>query len=339
MQRFLLSFLAAVIPVISLSGCESIKTPALLPEKQALAEVHDVYRQEFAELFLSGQGEEPQCLANLPSANQPTFSRTRSAIRAYRVRFGSKQAEAAHLTVLDAMMHLQVGNVGLARLLESDVETAKGNLVSKTGRFTRDFLFAEHFGALIEGWRVVCDLTATPAKEVERAAERLETAAEEIGDGLTEAAKSGQLAEPDADQGAIYLATTAAIFNVWAIKERGQLCIEQGMCGCEAGESACPSATQTATACAAETAALDRLECHQNLRRDYFNEMVKPERYVGSRDLIGLFLDDSEKKLANCAAADAMTRSTSSSRLRYLSWYKFFHERLPAASTSEACPS
>ena len=155
------SLLAATGLLLLLSACDATRNgsglPKLLPQKQGLEDIHDIYRQEFAELFLSDQGEAPACLSNLPAANRPSFSQTRAAIRAYRVRFGTAEAEAAHLTVLDAMMHLQVGNVGLASLLKNDVEDAKGKLVSRTGRFTRDFLFAEHFDSLVEGWRVVCD--------------------------------------------------------------------------------------------------------------------------------------------------------------------------------------
>lgn len=324
-----------------LTACDLTRSggglPKLLPQKQALSDIHDIYREEFAELFLSAQGEEPQCLSNLPSATQPTFSRTRTAIRAYRVQFGSKEAEAAHLTVLDAMMHLQVGNVGLASLLKSDVETAKGKLVSQTGRFTRDFLFAEYFDPLVEGWRVVCDLTASPPKVSTGAAEKLEIAASEITTGLTASAKAGQLADPDADQGAVYLATTAAVFNVWAVKENAQRCIEQGNCGCEANDRACPTPNTTLTACAVKTDPLDRLECQQDLRRSYFNQTIRPGRYAESRDLIALFLDDSEKMLALCSGDNAMARATSSSRLRYVSWYKFLNDRVPNSAAPEIC--
>lgn len=335
------TILAALGLLAVLTACDPTRSggdlPKLLPQKQALSEIHDIYREEFAALFLSAQGEEPRCLSNLPSASQPSFSGTRTAIRAYRVQFGTKEAEAAHLTVLDAMMHLQVGNVGLASLLKSDVEAAKGKLVSQTGRFTRDFLFAEYFDPLVEGWRVVCDLTDSPPKAVAGAAGKLEAAASEITAGLTASAKAGQLAEPDADQGAVYLATTAAVFNVWAVKESGQLCIEQGNCGCEASDAACPTPAATLNACAAKTDPLDRLECQQGLRRSYFNQTVRPARYAESRDLIASFLDDSEKMLALCSDDNAMARSSNSSRLRYVSWYKFLNDRVPNSASSQIC--
>jgi hypothetical protein len=333
MQKFR-PLLIAVILAVTASGCATV-----LPEQDALSDIHDIYRQEFAELFLSERAEQPQCLSNLEAATQPTFSKTRTAIRAYRVKFGTKQADAAHLTVLDAMMHLQVGNVGLAALLKSDVEAAKEMLVSKTGQLTRDYLFAEYFGPLVEGWRVVCDLTATPPKDVDQAAQRLEKASDEIDEGLTAAAGSGQLADPDVDQGAIYLATTAAIFNVWAVQQSGQLCIEQGICGCEAGDAGCPTASAMSIACASEPTPLDQLVCRQDARRDYFDNSFKPAKFAKSRDLMGRFLDDSEKMLAHCTSEDAMARSAGSSRLRYLSWYKFFHDRLPAATPTGSCPS
>lgn len=335
------AFLIAAACLALLSACEATGPgsglPRVLPQKQALSDIHDIYRTEFAELFLSGEGDKPQCISNLETVSQPSFSRTRTAIRAFRVRFGTEEAEAAHLTVLDAMMHLQVGNVGLARLLESDVESAKGKLVSQTGRFTRDFLFAEHFGSLLQGWRVVCDLTAKPPKTPEGAADGLQTAAREIATGLEASAKAGQLAEPDADQGAIYLATTSAIFDVWAVKQSGQRCIEQGDCGCDASDNACPTPAVTLDTCAGQTDPLDRLSCQQDLRRSYFNETVRPARYAESRDLIGLFLDDSEKMLALCSEDGAMSRSTGLARLRYLSWYKFLSGRLPKSAAAEIC--
>ncbi len=335
------SLLAAAGLLLLLSACDATRNgsglPKLLPQKQGLEDIHDIYRQEFAELFLSEQDEAPACLSNLPAADRPSFSQTRAAIRAYRVRFGTKEAEAAHLTVLDAMMHLQVGNVGLASLLKSDVEDAKGKLVSKTGRFTRDFLFAEYFESLVEGWQVVCDLTADPPKAVDRAAESLETAAEKIGEGLSASAKAGQLADPDADQGAVYLATTAAIFNVWAVEERGQSCIESGACACGVGDEGCPTSAVTQPACAALSDPLDRFECVQTLRRSYFDQTLRPVYYSDSRDLIGLFLDDSEKMLAVCSDEDAITRASSSSRLRYLGWYKYLNDRLPQTQPARLC--
>ncbi|TQV81859.1 hypothetical protein [Denitrobaculum tricleocarpae] len=335
------SALIAATCLAVLAACEATgpggNLPKVLPQKQALEDIHDIYRAEFAELFLSGEGEQPGCLSSLPAASQPTFSQTRSAIRAFRVQFGTKDAEAAHLTVLDAMMHLQVGNVGLAGLLKSDVEAAKGNLVSQTGRFTRDFLFAEYFDPLLAGWGVVCDLTASPPKAIDRAADELEAAASEIAEGLTAFAQSGQLADPDADQGAIYLAATTAVFNVWAVKESGQRCIEQGDCGCDATVNSCPTPAVISNTCGAETDPLERRECQQDLRRSYFNETIRPARYAQSRDLIGLFLDDSEKMLALCSESGAMARATSSSRLRYVSWYRFLSDRLPNSAAQEIC--
>lgn len=339
------TFLIAAACLAVLSACETAgqgkSLPKVLPQKQALSDIHDIYRAEFAELFLSRGKEEPGCISNLEAEppSQPSFSQTRTAIRAFRVRFGTEEAEAAHLTVLDAMMHLQVGNVGLARLLENDVEGAKGKLVSQTGRFTRDFLFAEHFESLLQGWRVVCDLTAEPPKTSERATGRLETAASEIATSLTASAKAGRLADPDADQGAIYLAATSAIFNVWAVKERGQRCIEQGDCGCDASDSACPTPAAARDACATRSDPLDRLSCQQDLRRSYFGETVKASRYAESRDLIGLFLDDSEKMLALCSEDSAMSRAAGSARLRYVGWYKFLSTHLPKTAAAEICRS
>lgn len=334
MSKLLVLALAGTV-VLAVSGCGT-----LAPKTSGLQQVHQTYGEEFVELFLNQPSVQAQCLTGA-SKNQPSFARTRAEIRAYRLKNGSDSPEAAHLTVLDAMMHLQVGNVGLARLTIDRLAADKGKLVSQTGSVTRDYLLAEYIEPLISGWEVVCDLADKAS--VPDAVEKLTAAATTLRVGLEDHQEAGDLADPATDQGAVYLATTSAIFTRWAVVQRMNDCIEGRPCSCPAVEdtNCVPlDQEQIRADCESEADGLALRRCLEDRRRALYKEFIAPaaeKQYAASRDLVGLFLDPPERDLSLCLDDAQIGQASSASRYRYLHWYKKTNDW--SGSQKLACPA
>ena len=200
--------LAWLLIALALAGCVR-----LAPRTTALNTIHQSYRTEFQQflpLTIPAPGKimsEPIA----PASDQPAFAQTLREIREYRLKYGEDSRESAHLKVLEGMIYLQSGQIGMARLLQDDLQEAGRNLNSGTGAFTRDQLLAANFSSLVDGWEQI--LLAVKLDEGFKV-EKLEAAADRIAKALT-SLDASKLAQPDVDEGAIYIATTAAIFYVW----------------------------------------------------------------------------------------------------------------------------
>ncbi len=196
MRRLMLAWVLAV------AACATVQ-----PRTEALEAVHATYRQEFLDV---GPPLPDEALAPAADAR---FSATLQAIRDYRLRFGEDSPQAAHLTVLEGMIYLQTGRLGMAALIEDDVAAAADRLMSGE-QFTRDALFAEAYPDLIDGWDHTLRAASPNATDPAPDAGVLASAAESLATLLRE--NRGRLSAGDADQGAIYLATTAATFWAWS---------------------------------------------------------------------------------------------------------------------------
>jgi hypothetical protein len=247
---------------------------AVLPQTVALQKVHEAYRADFQKsmnLFVPGASDSPA--PSRSGTDQPHFADTLRAMREYRVTYGEKSQEAAHLKVLEGMIYLQTGQTGMARLLAPDVRSAEGSLTSKTGSYVRDQLLARVFYSLVDGWDQIGQKSPDAAK--------LQLAADHIVLEL-KALDPQKLAASEVDEGAVYIATTAAIFYVWAYR-------------------------QNSFACEDKVKYPVLKECTDNLKKQTITK---------GRDLIGLYLNDTEKK-----AAEAALTSVPPGRMRYLNWY------------------
>lgn len=207
--------LAFVLLALTAIGCDRV-----FPVRADLGAVHDAYRSEFASSFIpAANPARPREETCRPLVGEASFAKTRQAIRDFRVKYGTDRPESAHLTVLEGMLFLQAGNTGKARLHEANVKKAKDKLVSGTGHLNRDYLFADSFGLLIAGWEIICDrLKAGFVLEPGEVALAMKKTADAIEKKLVFYKKEGKLASPEADEGGIYLATTAAIFYSWTYK-------------------------------------------------------------------------------------------------------------------------
>ena len=209
MKPFRLFFFAAFLLIAALhSGCV---TSALTPQATELARVHDLYADEFAELA------EPTA-ASTGTAPQPApgdaFARSLSAIHDFRLRHPTAAQELAHLKVLEGMIYLQSGRFGLAEAVLPEITAARAQLRSSTGRPTRDALFADNFPHLLAGWK------ATRGDD-NRTWQTFENAGNAIAASLREVQNlpPEQRANIEVDEGALYLASTAAVFYTWAARE------------------------------------------------------------------------------------------------------------------------
>jgi hypothetical protein len=189
--------------VLAANACVSLQ-----PRTNALEQIHTVYRSDFEDIVLPRAGERPS-----RADDPPPFTETLRRIRDFRARFGEDSQEAAHLVVLEGMIYLQTGRFGMANVLKPDVQQAAERLKSGGGKYTRDRLFAEAFQHLVDGWRLA--LAAQASNLPAGGDDQLEAAADAIRTMLTQL-DPDRLAAPEADHGAIYLATNAAIFWQWS---------------------------------------------------------------------------------------------------------------------------
>jgi len=184
-RRLAAVFIAAIIALTS--GC---KTGA--PVSTALAAVHQSYREDFAGF---------QMPLNPGHAPAGDFSKTLKAIEDFKTKNPGSDKVNAHLTVLQGMIHLQSGRYGQARAMRDDVAAAAAQL-RQEGRHTRDELFALAFDPLVRGWTDARG-PRTNNNDMRRAGDEIATLLRGFATG----------SDQDTDEGALYLAATAAAFR------------------------------------------------------------------------------------------------------------------------------
>jgi hypothetical protein len=209
--------------ILAGTGCS-----VLTPKTEALKRVHETYREEFAAAFVPPPPTDGNWRVSAPLGGardgEPLFERTLQAMRSYRQRYGEDSVEAAHLKVLEGMVYLQAGQFGMASLLAPAVQANVDKLASGTGRAARDQLLAKAYPYLVQGWqeiqfdrsqRRLLNAGADPARLQPPAPGRFVVAADNLTQLLT-SLPPDKLARPEVDEGAVYLATTAAVFRLWS---------------------------------------------------------------------------------------------------------------------------
>ncbi len=280
------SFVAALL---LLTGCPA----TLAPSTADLQHVHELYATEFTSL-----ADAVPTPDNEPSAKQPSsgeaFIQSLRALNDYRAKHPDKILELAHLDVLEGMIYLQSGRFGLARAVVPNVERAGTTLsaTTSTRRSTpgnvpasstvRDALFAKNFRSLLDGW--------SATRNGESTSEDFERVFQSIAQSLTE--ESPPSLRLTRDHGALYLATSASIFQAWAH-------------------------------------ARDSMRVHLEPTGEKLRalEQRRIQRYSAARDLLARFLTDAERAVR---PADDLAGQTPQGRLRYVAWYHFFNDA-PAA--------
>ncbi len=223
---------SVVLSIISLVLLMGIGCTRLAPKSTGLRNIHNTYRNEFDQYLRLGipaaADSREETIKRINSASidltrQAAFSETLREIRYYRVMHGESTREAAHLTVLEGMIYLQTGQFSLASLLVPEIKKAEALLSENSGSMARDRLFAATFEALINGWGAISRSERRISNLLSRSAAtpiatvplylQLANASTTIGKEL-ETLRSNKkvIYQPEVDDGAIYLATTAAIF-------------------------------------------------------------------------------------------------------------------------------
>jgi len=220
--------------------CTALAACPLFPRKADLDAVHDAYRTDFARVLPLDRTD------NLVCQYSKGFENTLEAIRGFEAKYrGEKSAEMGHVTVLKAMTHLQAGHFGVARQMKSDVRDAP---ISASGdREVRDTLFKRAYPALVDGWQAACDSVKTDSPTVvrrddQRSAALAQAATDILGvvkDSVQGRARRGA----EADDGAIYLATSASIFQYYVFRMEADRCrgeVDQTACTQRAAQQAAP---------------------------------------------------------------------------------------------------
>jgi len=285
--------LFALLVILTLNGCGR-----LTPKTAALKQVHDTYRSEFlryiqltipvaAPSASSPGATGPNLAPSTAGKDEPVFAETLRQIREYRAKYGQTSQEAAHLTVLEGMIYLQTNELGLARLIKGDVKEAGKKLTSGTGDAVRDQLLAENFDALVSGWQEIRNRKEPQGIVLQNLIDAAKAIDSQLRDRIKNADQGAKIAMKN-DDGALYLATTAAIFNMYVFSQ------------CESPDPSIPP----------------RPPCTPpNTLQQY----AKP-----GADLIGEFLTDTEKQAADNDAK--MAQDTLGGRFRFISWYSYLKQ-------------
>jgi hypothetical protein len=293
------TFIVLLILVFCISGCATIT-----PRTSDLQNVHQLYREEFLSSALPESPNDQEDIACQP--NDGDFSKTLRAIRDYQVKYPQADSRITqHLYVLEAMIWLQSGRPGMARLIQKDF--IKTNEIVKGGKaqYPRDALFAANLEALIDGWMAYCILDAKggPFPETEFTAKQrtLQTAAGKIRTNL----ESIETTDPAVDEGALYLSASATIFQMWASKIKADQCLLGRDCTAiglskEDIENTCGN----------------NKNCKVKKRKQAVSEM-KTKDLGAYQHLLGRFLSESEKRLAESGEL----QTAQAGRLRYLALY------------------
>ena len=178
----------------------------------ALQSVHDTYQSEFqASLTRGNDGSNKKEALDPSNTNQ--FPVTLTAIASFRSKYPNNTNAIKHVSVLEAMIYLQSGQYGLARLAAKNAKEMPGSLSTFKEGLIRDELFlqamtVEGNKGLIDAWELI-DATETPG---------LENAVlfTEIGDNLSNLARSNKA--PAHDEGKTYIAAVAVICYQWAME-------------------------------------------------------------------------------------------------------------------------
>ncbi len=198
-------FFARLLPLWLLIGLTSCQV--ITPRTYQLEQIHQTYTKEWVAAPVPRAGQSPPV-----GKGKGAFNATLQSIRNYEAQFGKGTREAAHLTVLEGMIYLQSGAPGMARLLEPEVAAAKDRLMSSGGVATRDYIFADCFPELVDGWSAVWGVNNGDRSVT---ASDFRAAADGIRDKLAKITPA-QRAAAQEDSGGAYVATSGAIFYIWA---------------------------------------------------------------------------------------------------------------------------
>ncbi|MFC1824188.1 hypothetical protein ACFL9T_15865 [Thermodesulfobacteriota bacterium] len=190
-----------LLVLVFLVGC------VLTPKTYQLEKIHQNYTTEWADWSAT----------SLPAAStnpkivdgRGRFKNTLAGIKNYRQEHGDTSSMVAHLTVLEGMIYIQSGTPGMAKLLVPEVKEAVPRLKSATGVVTRDYLFAMCYEHLTNGWAAIYK------KGVNVQPVDFSEPADKIKEILNKIPKEKR-AEGYVDSGGAYVATSAAIFYLWA---------------------------------------------------------------------------------------------------------------------------
>ena len=100
----------------------------------------------------------------------------------------------------------------MARLLSSEVRNARDKLKFSTDIATRDYIFADCYDELTSCWEAICQLTE---EDIAKQPDDFMKLADGIAQKLFEIPKESRAAT-DLDSGGAYVATSVAIFYLWA---------------------------------------------------------------------------------------------------------------------------
>lgn len=281
-----------------------IRAPVELPNPPdpagaAVQAIRRQYRAEFEQLVFPRPGRTPALGAAAMRCRG--FPKTLQAIADFERRYGRKTPQQAHLTILKGMIHLQCDRFRSASAMEPDIRKAAARLTSSPDS-KGSALLARNFGRLMTGWREIHDHeenmkardAGKPFPFASANFKQVHLAADYISEDLRRYAAENPkiVGDPASDLDGLYVAAVAAAFYTWVQGNNDRGCGVRDSADCT-------------------------LKRRQNKSKAVF--------YRKGRDLIGLFLTESEK---SSALHGRHAPGLSSCRRQYLNWYGWLSERV-----------
>lgn len=179
----------------------------------ALRSVHDTYLNEF-QASLTRENDGSEAAKALDPSNRNQFPETLTAISSFRSEYPNSTNAIKHVSVLEAMVYLQSGQYGLARLAAKNAKGMPGDLSTYKDGLIRDQLFLlaltdERGRGLIDVWEMIESTRGFPSLEKANTFE-------DLGDNLSDLAKRSKA--PAHDEGKTYIAAVAVLCYQWAME-------------------------------------------------------------------------------------------------------------------------
>lgn len=183
--RLLTSYMLLALAV---GGCAS----------SSLQEIHDTYQSEFRSQLSSASSK-----LSISNFNKVKFPETMRSITNFRQKYPSLDTANKHTTVLEALIYLQSGQYGQAKLAASTAERMPGSLTTYGGGLSRDELLLRAMNTepgLIGGWKMLAGKQKSTPENLELAAQQLQ----DISSSTASSVVNG-------DDGRLYIAAVSSM--------------------------------------------------------------------------------------------------------------------------------
>lgn len=203
----MIRMLISILTTLSVAGCG---VPLTSQDRTRIATVQATYDRDFREA-IAADGLE---------IKPDRFSRTLAALPSEST--GQSSTLAAFYSLLEGMVYLQTGQLGLAQAIAPEV-TASANELNSDGIERRNVVLANNYASLVAGRAATASLANLTNNSAEQQTQRLEIVSDV--EKRTEAVTRKLCKAGSVDQGAALIAAYQASFLIEADRALARACI------------------------------------------------------------------------------------------------------------------